>query len=179
MDTAFVQCIQIGYKSDKLLLFIIEKPLDYLSIKVKDNLIWKKNLHGDEVLCLPRDRKMIMEILQQAHETIGHFGSQHTDEYICWWYWWPYQAKDTQEFCTTCDTCQHSKPLNKLPVGKHHLLPTPLKPWDSIGMDFIGPFPESKGFNYLWVVICQMMSMVHLIPVHKTMTATQLSWIYR
>ena len=46
-------------------------------------------------------------------------------------------------------------------------------------MDFIGPFPEAKGFNNLWVVICQMMSMVHLIPVHMTMTAVQLSWIYK
>jgi hypothetical protein len=32
-------------------------------------------------------------------------------------------------------------------------LPILTKPWDSIGMDFIGPFPESKGFNYLWVII--------------------------
>jgi len=46
-------------------------------------------------------------------------------------------------------------------------------------MDFIGPFPESKGFNYLWVVIYCMTSMVHLILVHTTMTAMQLSWIYR
>jgi len=46
-------------------------------------------------------------------------------------------------------------------------------------MDFIGPFPEAKGFNYLWVVICRMTSMVHLIPVHTTMTAVQLSWIYK
>ncbi|KNZ77492.1 hypothetical protein J132_05287, partial [Termitomyces sp. J132] len=45
-------------------------------------------------------------------------------------------------------------------------------------MHIIGPFPESKEYNYLWVVICQMTSMVHLIPVHTTMTALQLSWIY-
>ena len=55
----------------------------------------------------------------------------------------------------------------------------PTKPWDSIRMDFIGPFPEAKGFNYLWVIICRMTSMVHLIPVHTTMRASELSWIYR
>ncbi len=48
----------------------------------------------------------------------------------------------------------------------------------TIGMDFIGPFPESKGYNYLWVVICRMMSMVHLIPVHTKLTTTELSWKY-
>jgi hypothetical protein len=63
-------------------------------------------------------------------------------------------------------------------MGKLHPLPIPIKPWDSIGMDFIGPFPESKGYNYLWVIICRMMSMVHLIPVHTRMKASQLSWIY-
>jgi len=37
-------------------------------------------------------------------------------------------------------------------------------------MDFIGPFPEVNGYNYLWVVICRMTSMVHLVPVNTKMT---------
>src|SRR5215471_12911847 len=45
-------------------------------------------------------------------------------------------------------------------------------------MDFISPFPESKGFNYLWVILCCMTSMVHLLLVHTTMSAKDLSWIY-
>jgi hypothetical protein len=52
------------------------------------------------------------------------------------------------------------------------------RPLELIGMDFVGPFPEVKGFNYLWVIICQMSSMVHLVPVHTTMTVSQLSVIY-
>ena len=46
------------------------------------------------------------------------------------------------------------------------------------GMDFVGPFPESKGYNYPKVVICRLTSMVHLIPIHTTTTASELSWIY-
>ena len=87
-------------------------------------------------------------------------------------------AKETSQFCLTCELCQQLKVLTLKPPGKLHLLPIPVKPWDSIGMDFIGPFPESKGFNYLWVVICRMTSMVHLILVRTTMTASDLSWIY-
>ena len=173
------QCIDLGYNHDKLLALVIEKPLGYPTFMVQDNPIWKKNLWGDEVLCLPRDCKLLLEILIQVHETIRHFGSQRTNKYIQQWYWWQCQAKDTPEFCTTCNACQHSKPSNKLPVGKHHPLLILIKPWNSIGRDFIGPFPKSKGFNYLWVIIYHMMSMVHLIPVHTTMTATQLSWIYK
>jgi hypothetical protein len=45
-------------------------------------------------------------------------------------------------------------------------------------MDFIGPFPESEGFDYLWVVICRLSSMVHLVPVKTTTTATELSSLF-
>ncbi len=62
------------------------------------------------------------------------------------------------------------------------MLPVPTKPWKSIGMDFIGPFPEvevdGQKFNYLWVVVCQMTSMEHLISVHTKMTASQLLGVY-
>ena len=68
--------------------------------------------------------------------------------------------------------------MNEKPAGKLHSLPVPIKPWDLIGMDFVGPFPEVKGYNYLWVVICRMTSMVHMIPVNTRMTATELLWKY-
>jgi hypothetical protein len=63
-------------------------------------------------------------------------------------------------------------------VGKLHPLPIATRPWELIGTDFIGPFLEVDGFNYLWVVICRLSSMVHLIPINTKTTATQLSSIY-
>jgi transposase InsO family protein len=45
-------------------------------------------------------------------------------------------------------------------------------------MDFIGPFLESEGFDYLWVVICCLSSMVHLVPVNTTTTVTELSSLF-
>jgi len=64
------------------------------------------------------------------------------------------------------------------PIGKLHPLPIATWPWDLIGMGFIGPFLEVDGYNYLWVVICRIMSMIHLVSVHMKMTASQLSSIY-
>jgi hypothetical protein len=100
-------------------------------------------------------------------------------EYLHHWYWWPQMTADIHEFCQTCELCQQAKGTNTKPVGKLHPLPVPTKPWDSIEMDFIGPFPKSRGYNYLWVIICRMTSMVHLIPIHMRMKASELSWIYR
>jgi len=48
----------------------------------------------------------------------------------------------------------------------------------SIGMVFIGPFPKLQGYDYLWVVICRMTSMVHLIPVNTMIKASELVSIY-
>jgi transposase InsO family protein len=45
-------------------------------------------------------------------------------------------------------------------------------------MDFIGPFPKSDGFDYLWVIICHLSSMVHLVLVNTMTMASQLSPIF-
>src|SRR5271154_3299757 len=46
-------------------------------------------------------------------------------------------------------------------------------------MDFVGPLPESGNrngiFNSITVVICLLMSMVHLIPSHTNYNAPQLA----
>ena len=78
----------------------------------------------------------------------------------------------------TCGTCQVTKTSTQRPVGLLHPLPIPNRPWGSIGMDFVGPFPESSGYDYLWVVICRLTSQVHLIPVKTTIKASELAWLY-
>ena len=45
-------------------------------------------------------------------------------------------------------------------------------------MDFVGPFPESNGYDYLWVVICRLTSMVHLVPLCTTTTMRKLANLY-
>jgi len=45
-------------------------------------------------------------------------------------------------------------------------------------MDFVGPFPESGDCDYLWVVICRLTSMVHLVPIHMTTTTSELAQLY-
>src|SRR3984957_9564137 len=47
-----------------------------------------------------------------------------------------------------------------------------------VAMDFMGPFPESDGYNYLMIVICRLTSMVHLIPTHTTATVSDITWLW-
>jgi hypothetical protein len=54
----------------------------------------------------------------------------------------------------------------------------PTKPWSSIGMDFVGPFPLVDNFNYVWVILCRLTSLVHFIPLRTTTTASQLALLF-
>jgi hypothetical protein len=177
-DRRLLQRIRNGYVDDKLFRIVLEEPDKFPHFSVREGVIYKKNLREKEVICVPRDKELITQLLTAAHETLGHFGDQRTCEYVRRWYWWPMMTKNAWSFCQSCERCQRAKTSNQKPPGKLHPLPVPYQPWESIGMDFVGPFPESGGYNYLWVVVCRLTSMVHLIPVNTEITAKELSWKY-
>jgi hypothetical protein len=89
-----------------------------------------------------------VRIVEQAHQVVGHFGSQRTSDYIRRWYWWQRIYSDVEKYCRSCEICTRSKGECRAPVGKLHPLPIAMRPWESIGMDFIGLFLEVDGFNY-------------------------------
>jgi len=88
-------------------------------------------------------------------------------------------VSDTKSFCETCVVCKRSKPSNQKPYGLLNPLSIPSYPWESIGMDFIGPLPESSNrdgsFDSITVVICLLTAMVHLIPSRTNYNARQLA----
>ena len=81
-------------------------------------------------------------------------------------------------YCKMCPICQMTKSSTQKVPGLLHSLPTPTRPWRSIAMDFVGPFPEANGYDYMWVVICRLTSMVHLVPIRTTTTASELASFY-
>ena len=121
---------------------------------------------------------MVQWIIEQAHSTIGHMGSQKTDEYVRQYFWWPRIGFEIHRYCESCGTCQTIKSSTAKPRGLLHSLPIPDRPWGSIGMDFVGPFPPSHGFDYLWVVICRLTSMIHLVPIRTRTKASELAWLF-
>ncbi|SJL18178.1 uncharacterized protein ARMOST_21755 [Armillaria ostoyae] len=183
-DPAFVSDIKSSYATDPIFSKVLKAPNDHPRFFVEEGLIWTENAYkpGEKLLCIPKTPKGLHSlrgaVIEQAQEVVGHFGPQRMADYICHWYWWPKLYGTCEFFCRTCETCNKSKGNYRALSGKLHSLPIPTRPWQSIGMDFIGPFPEVKGYNYLWVVICRLTSQVHLIPIHTSNTATDLSAIY-
>ena len=134
------------------------------------------------MLCVPsavHNKRWITEVvISQAHKVLGHFGPQKTADYVQYHYWWPRIGQDIEQYCKMCPICQMMKSSTQRVPGLLHSLPIPAQPWESIAMDFVGPFPESGDCDYLWVVICCLTSMVHLVPIHTTTTASELARLY-
>jgi len=124
-------------------------------------------------------QKLTEIVIDQAHHTIGHAEGERTNKYIHKFYWWSTLSKDIAKFCTTCGTCQAVKPSTQQLAGLLHPLPIPSWPWESIRMDFIGLLPPSpEGYNFIWVVIDRLMSMIHLIALKTSVTATEVAEWY-
>jgi transposase InsO family protein len=64
------------------------------------------------------------------------------------------------------------------PPGWLHTMPIPSRPWESIRMDFTGPFVEVGGYNYIILIVCRMTGMVHLVPTRMDATARQVAEVY-
>jgi len=152
--------IHAGYKADNLFSKIINDLAQYPKFQMDNGLLYLKKDDGKKLLlCIPRtiyDNSRIMErIIAQGHLTLGHLGEAKTNRYLSQSYWWPTLAKDVLAYCQLCGHCQASKDSTQKPRGLLHSLLIPNHPWDSIGMDFIGPLPTSpSGHDFIWVIIC-------------------------
>lgn len=171
-----------GYAEDALFSKVQRAIGEHPSFTTRDDILWTKNRLDQEVVCVPRAKKgqqsITGKIIDAAHTTLGHFGHRKTSDYIRRWYWWPGLGREVEKFCASCEVCQTTKTSNQMPAGLLHSLPIPTRPWSSIAMDFLGPFPRSKDYDYLWVVICRLTVQVHLIPVTTKVTASELAWLY-
>ena len=87
-------------------------------------------------------------------------------------------AADIEAFCASCTKCQMNKASTKQPQGLLHGLPIPERPWQSIGIDFMGPLPRSHEYDYLMVVIDRLSSEVHLVPTTTRVTAKEVAWLF-
>ena len=88
-------------------------------------------------------------------------------------------VNDVQKFCDSCITCKQTKPNNQKPYGLLNPLPIPSHPWESIGINFVGPLPTSKNrngsFDTITVVIVRLTAMVHLVPSRQNYNAKEIA----
>lgn len=179
---SFLSALKDELKNDAFFRLILDKPTNYTGFKLIDDTLLHTAADGDDVLCIPsftfKGRRSREIIIDHAHRTIGHMSPRKTAIYIRRAYWWPSLQKDTTKFCVSCSTCQTVKGKTQKPAGLLHSLPIPDRPWKSISMDFVGPFPVSNEHDFIWVIMDRLTSMTHLIPITTKTTASDLAPIF-
>jgi hypothetical protein len=179
----FSEIVRSNYNGNAYFSRVVENPTQFKGFEIEDGLIYHTDRNGSKLICVPKEavlkgRRLTELIIDHSHLLLGHFGATRTLNYVRRYYWWPTMASDVAEFCKSCGRCQMSKPSNQRPQGLLQSLPVPSKPWESVGIDFLGPLPPSEGNNYLMVVICRLTSMVHLIPTRTEVKASEVAQLY-
>src|ERR1043165_5393481 len=81
----------------------------------------------------------------------GHLGTTKVVQKMRTQYYWPRMYEEIKEYVQSCHQCQvHAK------TGKQNeLFPIPTSaPWERVGIDFVGPFPETiQGNKYIITAI--------------------------
>jgi len=163
------------YSEDSFFAKIVKDPTTFRNFKVSNELVFLKD-NERRVLCIPDvmigARRLREVLISHAHSILAHLGPRKTIMYLRDNVWWKGLNSDVDAFCDSCSVCKTSKPTNHPPYGLLNTLEVPTRPWETIGVDFVGPLPASTNlngtFDMIMVVICHLTSLVHIIPTKQT-----------
>ena len=127
-------------------------------------------LGSDQIFrrCIPEEEQL--EILKACHSSSygGHYSSKIIESKVLQsGFYWPNLFRDAHDFYLKCLECQASININK----RDHM---PLKPiieveiFDLWGIDFMGPFPNSDGYEYILMALDYVSRWVEAIPTRTS-----------
>lgn len=179
-----IKAVKGRFHEDVFFKAILDNPKYYKNFMVigKTDLILIRE-HDKHLLCIPdiqvNGRSAREIVILHAHSLLAHLGAYKTLGLLRDHVWWKTMTKDVQTYCDSCMTCKRSKPNNQRPYGLLHSLSVPHTPWEAIGIDFVGPLPESRNrdssFDSVTVIIDHLTCMVHLVPSRINYTAKQVA----
>ena len=129
----------------------------------RDGLLWS----SDGAVWVPDSRELRSLVLQLAHDWAGHFGITRTLSKVRQHCVWDGMTREVEDYCRSCVTCAIHKSTNQRPGGVLRQLPIPSEPWESIGIDFVGPLPPSVNGNDCILVIVDRFTKMVLLAACK------------
>jgi hypothetical protein len=143
----FPACLKGKYEQDPFFKNILNHPLQYKNFHCEDGIVYLKE-SGTKILCIPDcllgKHKAREIVITRAHSILAHLGPSKSTPYLHATVWWKTLIADVRKYCESCQTCYQSKPDNQKPYGLLNPLPVPANPWEAIGIDFVGPLPDSS-----------------------------------
>nr|GFA37436.1 reverse transcriptase domain-containing protein [Tanacetum cinerariifolium]GFA60906.1 reverse transcriptase domain-containing protein [Tanacetum cinerariifolium] len=99
--------------------------------------------------------KEAIDILNACHSgpTRGHYGANYTVKKVFdSGFYWPTIYKDAFELVKNCDSCQRQGKISQRDEMPQNSIQV-CEIFDVWGIDFMGPFPSSKGNKYILVAV--------------------------
>ena len=150
---------------------------EYYSLD-ENELLMRKVIDGGHEFCtiyLPS--VLIFQVLQTAHDDLGHNGFPRTYAALKRVFFWKGMKEDIRKHCKTCATCQLHK-LENVKFERKIFKPS-LQPMDFICMDLIGKFHPltSCGHHYALTAVCMLTGFTWCVPL-KTKTVKEVTKAY-
>ncbi|GKA45640.1 reverse transcriptase domain-containing protein [Tanacetum coccineum] len=96
-----------------------------------------------------------VDILTTCHSgpTRGHYGANYTSKKVFdLGFYWPTIYKDAHELVKNCDSCQRQGKISQCDKMPQNFIQV-CEIFDVWGIDFMGPFPSSRGNKYILVAV--------------------------
>ena len=150
---------------------------EYYSLDENELLTRKVIDGGHKFRAIYLPNVLIFQVLQTAHDDLGHNGFPRTYAAIKRVFFWKGMKEDIRKHCKTCATCQLHK-LENMKFERKIFKPL-LQPMDFICMDLIGEFHPltSRGHHYALTAVCMFTGFTWCVPL-KTKTAEEVTKAY-
>ena len=150
---------------------------EYYSLDENELLMRKVIDGGHEFNTIYLTSVLTFQVLQTAHDDLGHNGFLRTYAALKRVFYWKGMKEDIRKHCKTCATCQLHK-LENMKFERKTFKPS-LQPMDFICMDLIGEFhpPTSRGHRYALTAVCMLTGFTWCVPL-KTKTVEEVTKAY-
>lgn len=123
----------------------------------KDGLIIRTHVCKNKTYCqIYVPKSLQKELLIKNHDEMCHPGQYKTFDNIREYYYWPGYVYDVHNYVKACLICQKSKVYPICSSKLQHYMP--LKPFEIIQCDVVGPLPTSEKGNRFILVITDVFS---------------------
>ena len=174
-DDAILDRIRAKSKDDKRLKIVWHKDdgPQVLRNRLKDWVVDDGLVRFKGLVVVPDDDEVKRRILELYHDSIpaGHPGREKTLALVARHYYWPRMSEYVHRYVDGCDLCQRAKPRHQRPHGPLQPVEVPEGPWQTMTTDYIGPLPESEGYDAILVVADKLLKRAHFLPGRTNDTA--------
>lgn len=146
----------------------------YEKYLVRNEIIWDRAPNNRNHLRLVVPGELQQKVIRHYHENgyAGHPGAEETSRSIRESYNWRTMVSDVKEFVNECLVCACYK-RDPRPAPKRMRARHPAKPWETIAVDLMGPYPcSNSGKRHLFVVTDLFTRWVEAFPVGTAKSST-------